>query len=409
MANSTITTSLVTRYAVKEFLNAMVLCKAVDRQVDSQFRKVGDTVTVRRPVYFEATSGATLSTADDVIEGSVAVQLDQRQKVHFEFSSQELTLDIEEFNERYIKPAMQELVQKVESDIAGEYKNIYNFVGTPGTKPSSFTNVGEASATLNLLGVPTESMDRKAFYGPLEMIQISNGLTTVFPNKIATSAIERASIGAYAGFGDIVECQSLKSHTVGALGGTPLVDGAAQNVTYLASKDTYTQTLNIDGMGASVTDYFLAGDVITIAGVNSVNRRTREDTGELQTFVVTADATSGAGGDAAITISPPIITSGAYQTVTAAPADNAAITVKTGTAGTSYKQNLAFHKDAITLAMAPLDLPTAGAEASRETMDGISIRAVAQYDVTNDKNVYRFDILYGTVTQNPGFAVRTTS
>jgi hypothetical protein len=306
---------------------------------------------------------------------------------------------------------MQELVQKVESDIAAEYKNIYNFIGTPGTSPSTFSNVGLASATLNSLGVPTDPSARCAFYGPIEMISIAANITTLFPTKIATSAIEMASIGAYAGFGDIVECQSLKSHTVGALGGTPLVNGATQNVTYLASKDTYTQTLNVDGLGLSVTDYFLAGDVFTIAGVNSVNRKTREDSGELQTFVVTADATSdGVGtGEATITISPPIITSGAYQTVTAAPANNAAITVKTGTAGASYKQNLAFHKDAITLAMAPLDLPTAGAEASRESMDGISIRAVAQYDVINDKNVYRFDILYGVVTQNPGFAVRTTS
>ena len=83
--------------------------------------------------------------------------------------------------------------------------------------------------------------------------------------------------------------------------------------------------------------------------------------------------------------------------------------VKTGTGGTSYKQNLAFHKNAITLAMAPLDLPQDGATASRESFGGISIRAVRQYDITNDQTIYRFDILFGVDALNPDFAVRTTS
>ena len=106
-------------------------------------------------------------------------------------------------------------------------------------------------------------------------------------------------------------------------------------------------------------------------------------------------------------ISPPIITSGPFQTVDAAPADDAAITVF-GTASTEYRQNLAFHKDAITLASAQLDLPQDGATASRETYKNVSIRLVRQYNATLDETVMRFDILYGLKTQNPGFAVRTT-
>ena len=189
-----------------------------------------------------------------------------------------------------------------------------------------------------------------------------------------------------------------------------MINGAAQNTTYASSGAAWTQTLATDGWTNSTTDILLAGDVITIAGVNSVNRRTRVDTGDLQTFVVTTDATSGAStGPASLTISPPIITSGPYQTVTAAPADGAAIVVKTGAGGTSHKQNLAFHPNAITLAMAPLDLPTQGAEASRESFDNVSIRTVTQYAIGTDTTTYRFDILYGVKAQNPDFAVRTTS
>jgi hypothetical protein len=407
MANNFTNTSLVTKIAVKEFLNALQLGSKVDRQLDSQFRKVGASIDVRRPVMFTASSGATLGTATDIEERSATVTLDQRQKVHFEITTQNETLSVEDMTTRYIRPAMYELAQKVESSIADEYKNISGFVGTPGTTPSTFLSIGNAGTVLSQLGVP-EDMEWCAFFDPAASLALANGLTGVFPTSISTKAIEKAAFGNYAGF-DNYKNNSLKSHTVGAHGGTPLVNGATQNVTYTASGDAWTQSLITDGWTNSITDVLLAGDVITIAGVNSVNRRTREDTGDLQTFVVTADATSGAStGPATLTISPPMITSGPYQTVTAAPADNAAITVKTGTAGESYRQNLAFHPNAITLAMAPLDLPTDGATASRESYGNVSIRAVRQYNITNDETVFRFDVLYGVKSQNPDFACRIT-
>ena len=406
MANNFKNTSLVTKIAVKEFLNALVMGQKVDRQLDSQFRKVGASIDVRRPVMFEASSGATLGTATDIEERAATVTLDQRQKVHFEITSQDMTLKVEDMTERFIRPAMEELAQKVEVDLAGVYTNIGNFSGTPGTTPTTFLSVAANGAVLSKLGVPMK--DRCLFVNADAAVALADGLKTVFPDSIARKAIEEASVGRYGRY-DIFESNSLATHTVGAHGGTPLINGASQSVTYAASGDAWTQSLITDGWTNSITDVLLAGDVITIAGVNSVNRKTRVDTGDLQTFTVTADATSGAStGPATLTISPPMIISGPYQTVTAAPADGAAIVVKTGTAGTSYPQNLGFHKNAITLAMAPLDMPEDGASSARESFKGISIRSVRQYDITNDKTVFRFDILYGIKAQNPDFAARLT-
>lgn len=409
MANDFKNTSLVTRYAVKEFLNALVMASKVDRQLDEKnvfAGKVGSSVQVRRPVLFEASDGATISSTPDIEEGTVTVTLDQRKKVNFSVTSQDLTLNIEDANERYIKPAMQELAQKVESAIADSYSSIYNFSGTPGTTPSTFLAVGGAGSVMSKLGVP--KADRCAFYDADASLALANGLSGVFPQKIANKAIEEAAIGRYAGF-DIYESNSLAMHTVGVATGTPLVNGASQDTTYAASKDTDTQSLITDGWTNSTSGILKAGDVITIAGVNSVNRKTRQDTGSLAQFVVTADADSGAStGPATLTISPAIITSGAFQTVTAAPADNAAITVVTGTGGTSYPQNLSFHKNAITLATAQLDTPSEGAVSSRENFDGISIRTVRQYNATSDETIYRFDILFGVKVQNAGFACRVT-
>jgi hypothetical protein len=406
MANNFKNTSLVTKIAVKEFLNQLVMGQKVDRQLDSQFQKVGASIQVRRPVMFESSSGAALGTATDIEERAATVTLDRREKVHFEIDSQAMTLNVEDMTEKYIRPAMEELAQLVETAIANVYTNIGNFTGTPGTTPTTFLTVASTGAVLSKLGVPMG--DRCMFVTADASVALSDGLKGVFPESIARKAIEEATVGRYGRF-DIFESNSLATHTVGAYGGTPLINGASQDVTYAVGGDTNTQSLVTDGWTNSITNVLLAGDVITIAGVNSVNRRTRVDTGSLQTFTVTANATSGAStGPATLTVSPAMIISGPYQTVTAAPADGAAITVKTGAAGTSHPQNLAFHKNAITLAMAPLDLPEDGASASRESFKGVSIRAVRQYDIAADKTIFRFDILFGVKAQNSDFAVRLT-
>jgi hypothetical protein len=406
MANNFKNTSLVTKIAVKEFLNQLVMGQKVDRQLDSQFRKVGASIEVQRRVMFESSSGAALGTATDIEERTATVTLDRREKVHFEIDSQAMTLNVEDMTEKYIRPAMEELAQLVETAIANVYTDIGNFTGTPGTTPTTFLTVASTGAVLSKLGVPMA--DRCMFVTADASVALSDGLKGVFPESIARKAIEEATVGRYGRF-DIFESNSLATHTVGAYGGTPLINGASQDVTYAVGGDTNTQSLVTDGWTNSITDVLLAGDVITIAGVNSVNRRTRVDTGSLQTFTVTANATSGAStGPATLTVSPAMIISGPYQTVTAAPADGAAITVKTGAAGTSHPQNLAFHKNAITLAMAPLDLPEDGASASRESFKGVSIRAVRQYDIAADKTIFRFDILFGVKAQNSDFAVRLT-
>ena len=407
MANNFKNTSLVTRIMLKEFMNALQMGSKVDRQLDSQFRKVGTSIEVRRPIMFVANDGAVL-VKQDVEEKAAQVTLDKRKHVGFAITSQDLTLKVEDFTTRYVQPAAAELAQQVETEIGEVYKQIGNFVGTPGTAPSTFLEVGAAAKVLTKLGTPM-NVRWSAFYDEDASLALADGLKAVFPTDIAKKAIEEAAIGRYSKF-MLFENQSLALHTVGAYAGTPLINGASQDTTYQTSGDSWTQSLITDGWDNSITDLLLAGDVITIAGVNSVNRKTRKNTGDLQTFVVTTDVSSGAStGPATLTISPPIIVSGPFQTVTAVPADGAVITVKTGAANAEHKQNLAFHENAITLAMAPLDMPEDGASASRESFGNISIRAVRQYDINTDETVYRFDILFGVKAQNPDFAVRTTS
>ena len=271
MANNFKNTKLVTRLLLKEFMNSLQMGAKVDRQLDDKFRKVGATIDVRRPIMFTATDGAVIASNEDVEERAATVTLDQRKKVNFAISSQDLTLSVEDFTERYVQPAAAELAQAVETAIGEVYKDIGNFVGTPGTAPSTFLEVGSAAKVLTKLGTPM-NVRWSAFYDEDASLALADGLKNVFPQSIATKAIEEASIGRYSKF-ELYENQSLAIHTVGVATGTPLINGAGQNATYAASGDSWTQTLNTDGWTNSTTGILLAGDVITIAGVNSVNRR----------------------------------------------------------------------------------------------------------------------------------------
>ena len=414
MANDFKNTDLVVKWAVDEFLNNLMMGEKIDRQLDNSTvfsgAKVGASAKIRRHVMFEGTASSTFS-AQDIQEGIVNVTVNNRQHVGFEITDEDLSLKIEDANERYIKPAMEELAQIYESAIAAVYTEIPNFVGTPGTTPGTFLDVANANAELTKLGVPEVGLS--AFYDAKASVALANGLKGVFPQKIATSAIERATIGQYGGF-DMFKSNSLKSHTVGAATGTILVDDAGTiEVTYAASKDTDTQTLNLDGVADTTAALaFKAGDIITLAGVNSVNRRTREDTGDLQTFVITTDsiASTGTTDNIPVTIAPPIIISGPYQTVTAAPADDAVVTIKTGTASTAYRQNMAWHKNAITSAFVPLDVAGSGdgVSQSRKDFKGVSITATRWFTGTDMTMRFRFDILFDVFVQNRSFAVRTT-
>jgi hypothetical protein len=357
--NSFKNTDLVAKKAMKAFINQLLMANKVDRQYDNTTifnNNSGGAARIRRPVMYQSTTGGAITAGDisGLEQANVTLSLDQRKKVVVAVTSEDLTLKIDDANRDIIEPAMIELAQEVESYLASLYTSIYNFAGTPGTTPATQASVSAAKQILDDLGVPMDS--RCAFYDSAASNALAAALSSVQPIGISTKAIQEAVVTRYSNF-DIFLNQSLKVHTVGAHGGTPLVNGAAQNVTYLASKDSWTQSLVTDGWTVDTTGILKEGDVFTIAGVNAVNTRTKESTGSLQNFVVRADADSGSTtGPATLTISPPIITSGAYQTVDAAPANNAVITVKTGTASTGYRQNLAFHKNAFTLAFGKGDL-----------------------------------------------------
>jgi len=410
MSNAWKNSTIILGITLKAMMNKLMMARMVDRQVTpAEFNgKVGDTVYVRRPVSFTATDDPEITSGQltDIEQATVPVQLDTWKKVSFSLTQKERTLNIKDISKDILKPAGEELAQAIETLIASKYKYIPNFLGTPGTTPSTFLEIGQARQRLLELGVPDEIF---GMLTPETELNIANALKATADTGNAKSALEKAYLKRVAGM-NLYGNQSLPTHTVGVNTGTPLVDGVSQNTTYALSKDTQTQTLDTEGWTASQTGILKAGDVFTINDVYSVNARTKVSTGNLCQFTVMEDADSDGSGDAELTISPPIITSGPYQTVDAAPANDAPITVKTGTGAAQYRQNIFMHKNCITLAFAKLAEaePGSGVISRQVTYDGISMLYTVGTDITTTKTIYRLDLLCGAKVQNPQFGLRIT-
>lgn len=415
MANTTLTADIVAKEALAILENELGVINRLHRAHEEEFSqnvngyKVGDTISIRRPADFTIRTGATLST-QDVIEGKTTLVIDQQCGVDFQFSSTDLTLKIEDLSTRVIKPAMSTIINYMANDVLTKmYQGIYNWVGTPGETVNSFSDFAKAPERLDKMAVPQES--RAAAFNPTDFWGFVGAQTALYAPSLVTEGFRRGELGMVGNI-DTLMSQVVPSHTVGPLGGTPLVNGASQNVTYDTAKNAWTQSLITDGWTAAAASRVKAGDVFKIyaagtsgAYVKMVNPKTKAVTDVDQQFVVISDGSSDGSGNLTLTISPPIITSGPHQTVNVAPADNAGLTFL-GTASTTYNQNLVFHKNTMALAMVPMELPQAAYGAARQSYKGMSVRVIPIYDGTNDVSKWRLDLLYGRKLLDPRLAVR---
>jgi hypothetical protein len=399
---------MIAKEALMQLKNNLVMANKVHREYKKEFTGgQGSSVSIRRPVKFNVTNGAT-AVIQDTEEKTTNITIDQRKHVAWDFTTQDLTLSIEEYSERYIKPAVIALANDVDISLTSLYSSVFNQVGTIGTTPANYAAVAAGAQRLDEMAV--DSSNRCMVLNPAARYAISgNQMVLEGAGAVKKTAYEESLMGRVATF-DTYATQNIATHQVGPFGGTPLINGGAQNVTYLAAVgNTWSQSLITDGWTAAAAARVRAGDIFTIAGVFAVNPVPRTGAKQvmpyLQQFTCIANGSSDAAGNLTMQISPPIITSGPQQTVSAVPADNAAMTF-VGTAGTLYPVNLGFHKNAFALVTVPLEMPDGAAFKARETYDGLSMRVIKDYDFTTDTDRIRLDILYGVKAIYPDLAVR---
>ncbi len=423
MANLIQTSQIVTNDILRIAHNTSAFLGHVNTDYDEMWTgkyKPGSTFNVRGPVQFTTRDGET-ANVQDLTDNLVPVTLQPLLGIDFAVSLTDLATSVgtdgnvePAFRERWTMPAGLKLAAILDYRLATIMKNgFHQLVGTPGTPPSSFRDLLDAQVPLVRMSTPPGPI--MAAIEPGANAAIADGLKGLFNDQKTLGDQYKTGV-VKSGVGlDIVRSQNVPSHTVGPLGGTPVVNGANQGIINTGSTDNpfaATTSLVTNGWTASAGQRLAQGDTFTIANVFSVNPETKASTGQLQSFVVTAAASSDGSGNLTAIISPAIIAGGAYQNVTARPAAGAAITVTSGAANTTYFNNLVWHRDAVTFVSPKQELPggmDVAVQSSLADDGGISVRFVRGYDITTNRYISRLDVLWGASVVRPNFGARRTS
>jgi hypothetical protein len=399
--NTLLTIDMVTLEAARVLHGNTAFIKNVNKQYDDQFAKegakIGDTLRIRKPPKYTVRTGRVMSQ-QNATETYVNLPVTNQKGVDLAFTSAEFTLGIDEFSNRFLKPAMSVLAAQVDYDALSLTLKVAQSVGTPGTTPASYQVWGDGMAVLDNALAPRDD-SRTAVVSPAAMARTVDGLKGLFEAGDAIADQYRNGVMSRAIGLKWAMDQSIRNVTMGTRSGTTLITAT----TAFAEGAT---TIDVDGF-AGATDTVKEGEVITIGSVYRVNPETKATTPDLMQFVVTADKTA-ASNAVTLPIDPPLYTSasGGLQNIDAMPADGAAVTFYGTTSTKVYPQNLVFHKDAFTFATADLRLPTGQQMAARKVVDGISLRIWEGADIVNDTFPTRADVLYGYVAVYPELACR---
>jgi len=427
--NTILTNAVITKESMSVLHNSLGFVKSISRDYDKQFArtgaKIGNTINVRLPNRYVVQQGPAI-TPQATAETSVALTLNRQWVVPMTFASSELTLSIDEFSDRYIKPAISKLASSIDLDcyqaaITGKFADgvavgggagPVNFtVGTPGTtpgvtggsatgllqynSPSVYLNAGRI---LDINAAPRDK-SRTICIDPAANAQSVAGLSGLFnPQAVLSAQYKNGLMGNGLGF-DFVMDQNVFTLTAG----TQLNTTAATMQATWTSGAAFSWTAD----SSDNTKTLKAGSTFTVADCYHVNPETQQNTGVLMQWVVTADKTLATGTNS-ISISPTPIVAGtgvANGNCSVAPTSGKAITMTSGTAAVASPMSLAFHKEAFVLGTADMELPP-DVQAHRESMDGISMRFLRQYDAMSDFSIYRIDVLGGFAVTRPELAVR---
>lgn len=387
MANALITPTMVTREALRVLHQKLNFIGSIHRDYDKQFAKegakIGQTLQIRLPNEYVVRTGRQMA-AQDTTEQTTALTVATQQGVDMYFTSSELTLSLDDFSDRIIEPAIARLASTIEANAMSMALSCHRQVTNAGAA-ATYNGVLDGKKILTDQLAPVSK--RIANLNTLDSVNIVKDTKTLFNNQSEIGDQYREGMMGRAGGFDFYENTLWPGFTPGTHAGYT-VNGAGQTGNTLAV--------------SAGTGTMVVGDVFTIAGVFRCHPETKQSTTELHQFVVTQAYAGGAG---TINFQPAIVLTGAKQNVVAGPAASAAI-VFAGTAGTQSGMSLLYHKDAFAFVTADLEMPNGVDWKARETQDGISMRIVRDYNISDDSLPCRIDVLYGFNAIRPALACR---
>lgn len=411
MSNALLSIDMVTKESLRIAHEKAVFAGTTYREYDDSYAKkgfkIGDTLRIRNPNQYTRRQGSRVMDVQDQAESSQSLTVGTQDGVDMSFNSAELALTIDEFSDRYLTPAVSGLVSAIDSDyLAAMTKATYNVTGTAGTvvgTSGDISAVGLARAAIHR-GLPPVGDDLSFQLDAITMATVVNAIKADFnPQKDTSAAFRDGYYGRFAG-ADWYENERTYIQTNGSdVTGTTDSTGLGT-----AAADGSYNTVDMHTTVAVATQ--AVGEVFTIAGIYQCHPETKQSTGQLQQFVITAI------GASLTTVAPTIYLSGAKQNVCssasaqlATTAFNSQTLTFVGAASTSYRHNLMYHREAFAFATADLPLYANENDCGRMTKDGLSLRVWKGPDIRNDQLLMRVDILYGWLAQRPAWACRVTN
>ncbi len=404
-------TSLVTNEFMFQLKNALEFILGLNTDYAGRFTstmKAGESIKVRKPPIYLSRTGEVFS-AGDMEDQFCTMTVQTTSGVDLELTNREQMFNFTSLRDQVIAPAAHTLANAIEAEAMSQaVLATYNFVGVPGTTPTSLETYNTARAIMFDNSAPTTGQDRLIINATMGVKTNSAGQALFNPTGLISDSFRMGFIGKHAR-ADVIESQVLKTLTTGPYGGTPAVNGANQTGASIIT----------DGWTSSAAARVTAGDILTFVGVNEVNRWTKVSTGRLKHFVVTANTSSDGSGNATIPISPSIVVTGPYQNVSGSPADSALISIydkaqadQAAIASTASPQGIRYHRNAFLFASFDQPLGDGGVISTMTTPDpdsSIRVRFMKGWDIDNNKQKYRFDVVWAFGVAYPELAVRIAS
>lgn len=412
---------MITRMALALRRNQNALVQNIDRSYQSQFAKdgakIGSTVSIRLPNDNIAIEGATVSPVG-MQERSIPLTVDRRWNTSLSFSTQERTLNVDEFARRYVAPSVNVLVGALATDIIGLSLQFSNLVRNVDENGNTIVPDGRtwlrANSILSECSAPAEQ--RFACLDPSSEADTVAGLMGMFNPQSTISEQNRSGrmgsrlLGVEGWMQDntviIHESGTYdgKATATGAVGTYSPTGGFVSPQKISAQTSPHASVLSISALNGTLK----AGDIITISGVNRVNRITKQSRHIPMQFVVAQDCSS---GSTSVPIMPALVppqddgSPSLYQTVDSKPQPDATINL-IGKPGEVTRRNFLYHKKAMTMATVDLENLTKGViDCGRDNLDGISLRTLSYYTGNDDLRDTRMDLLYGAAMLRPDWGV----
>ncbi len=400
------------------FENMRVLSRAVNTQLlEGKFNpSTGDDYDFKRPTDYivqeTADGDISATTASDIIRGKATGTVQNYITVEVNYDEVDEALKMDNDENEFFDSMAQRAVTKLETNFAAfMMKNSGLLSGVVGTAADAWSDVAKWGATLKATGVPANACYGAVnSYTQAELADMQKSLGAGgSAGTLISEAFKNATIATgFGGLDAVLTADTLSTYTLPATGDlVGAVDGAP-TPTYVAAKDSMTQSITVDGFG-SFTGTIPAGAVVKVTGVNRLNLATREPvidaTGAniVYSGTVTADAALTSGAGTLVVTGPAIYeATGAYNTVHAAIADNDVITIQ-GADSTTYQPNLFWHKNAFAIGSVPIK-KLHSTDTVFTTKDGLQLRVSMGSSIRENKQIVRIDLHPAFAALNPFFA-----